>query len=403
MKPLRKASFRGVPFHFIDDSSTEHGRRVVLHEYPFRDIPYSEDLGRAARPFYLIATFLDKEEALRFIALTEEEGAGVLIHPWYGSHLVALKGLAKVNWPKNNGGRITIELNFIEAGENTEPDAAVDDIFNLNAIADELQSILDAQFGETWQKFLAVMDDVDAVVDSVSGVYSKFEEFLSPWERAISRIERAFVAVMSFIYSPAKLVDSIKDMIGRLGSLVDFSSSFSDVPSGNWKPLVDGSFFSEPPKVSWVQGDDGVISIQPSFPNSNNPLEELPSELKNYVDLSLLIEVSRHVPEMSFSNTEELNNSRLTLVEAYKPHLFTANDGTFALIKDLLQQVTQSIDQKVVNIDLVETVSTQAIMPVLLIDYNVSGQIVHDQDIIKRNNVKHPLFVAAGEVQVSHG
>ena len=42
---LRPASFRGVPF-LVDESHVVIGRRVVLHEYPLRDKPYAEDLGK---------------------------------------------------------------------------------------------------------------------------------------------------------------------------------------------------------------------------------------------------------------------------------------------------------------------------------------------------------------------
>ncbi|HFJ2043202.1 TPA: DNA circularization N-terminal domain-containing protein, partial [Salmonella enterica] len=45
---LRDASFRGVPFSVEDDESA-FGRRVQVHEYPNRDKPWTEDLGRATR------------------------------------------------------------------------------------------------------------------------------------------------------------------------------------------------------------------------------------------------------------------------------------------------------------------------------------------------------------------
>lgn len=45
---LRDASFRGVPFSVEDDEGS-FGRRVQVHEYPNRDKPFTEDLGRATR------------------------------------------------------------------------------------------------------------------------------------------------------------------------------------------------------------------------------------------------------------------------------------------------------------------------------------------------------------------
>jgi prophage DNA circulation protein len=49
---LRSGSFRGVPFQ-IDSHDLTFGRRTSMHEYPLRDEPYSEDLGRKARVFSL--------------------------------------------------------------------------------------------------------------------------------------------------------------------------------------------------------------------------------------------------------------------------------------------------------------------------------------------------------------
>ncbi|NAH43850.1 DNA circularization protein, partial [Escherichia coli] len=42
---LQDASFRGVPFK-VEEESMGTGRRVETHEYPNRDKPYTEDLGK---------------------------------------------------------------------------------------------------------------------------------------------------------------------------------------------------------------------------------------------------------------------------------------------------------------------------------------------------------------------
>jgi prophage DNA circulation protein len=45
---LLPASFRGVPFA-VRSASGRFGRRQAVHEYPFRDTVWVEDLGRNAR------------------------------------------------------------------------------------------------------------------------------------------------------------------------------------------------------------------------------------------------------------------------------------------------------------------------------------------------------------------
>jgi hypothetical protein len=44
---LRTAKFKGRPF-YVDQQGRSSGRRVVVFEYPKRDIPFSEDMGRHA-------------------------------------------------------------------------------------------------------------------------------------------------------------------------------------------------------------------------------------------------------------------------------------------------------------------------------------------------------------------
>lgn len=87
---LRDGSFRGVPFK-IQASRALVGRRGQVHEYPLRDKPYAEDLGRRARAFnvecfVLGADYMAQRDAL--IAALEERrrhaGAPVSRHAQRG-------------------------------------------------------------------------------------------------------------------------------------------------------------------------------------------------------------------------------------------------------------------------------------------------------------------------------
>jgi hypothetical protein len=59
---LVPASFRGACFH-VESMSKQGGRRIVEHEFPKRELPYAEDLGRKAQEFtirgYLIQFMFD--------------------------------------------------------------------------------------------------------------------------------------------------------------------------------------------------------------------------------------------------------------------------------------------------------------------------------------------------------
>ena len=79
-------SFRGVPFRTVD-AEMRVGRRNVVNEYPQRDLPYVDDLGRRARRFVVEAYVIGdgyRAERDALIAAFEAKGSGELIHPRYG-------------------------------------------------------------------------------------------------------------------------------------------------------------------------------------------------------------------------------------------------------------------------------------------------------------------------------
>jgi prophage DNA circulation protein len=47
---LLPASYRNAHFH-VEAGSKENGRRIVTHEFPKKELPYSEDMGRRAKSF----------------------------------------------------------------------------------------------------------------------------------------------------------------------------------------------------------------------------------------------------------------------------------------------------------------------------------------------------------------
>ena len=51
---LRRASFRGVPFE-VTSSNLSIGRRTQTFEYPQRDDPFTEDMGRSKRTIRITA------------------------------------------------------------------------------------------------------------------------------------------------------------------------------------------------------------------------------------------------------------------------------------------------------------------------------------------------------------
>jgi prophage DNA circulation protein len=117
---LKPASYNGVGF-YVDLNTRSGGRRKALHEFPKGDTPYLEDMGRKAKRFtvacYLIGSdYEDQRDAL--IEQLEDEGNGQLVHPTYTDVDTVGVESYSVTERREQGGYATVEIVFIEAGQD---------------------------------------------------------------------------------------------------------------------------------------------------------------------------------------------------------------------------------------------------------------------------------------------
>jgi len=164
----RPGAFRGVPFHLKSSSSTG-GRRTVLNEFPLRDTPMTEDMGRRARQFNLTLTLIGPDymaQRDRLIEALETFGPGTLMHPFRGELLVAVLGDYSCEESTEQGGLARISVTFVEAGEAPRPDSTVVQGIAGNEAADALQEDALAEFLDRF----AVVGWISSVAEEAQGV-----------------------------------------------------------------------------------------------------------------------------------------------------------------------------------------------------------------------------------------
>lgn len=118
-RTLRPASFRGVPF-YVERDQVETGRRLVVHEFPLKDAPYIEDLGRDTNKIsvtaYLVGdTSDDAEKSLR--SACEQRGSGSLSLP-IDRFEVHCESCSR-DFAKDKLGFIAFNLKFVRDGTGT--------------------------------------------------------------------------------------------------------------------------------------------------------------------------------------------------------------------------------------------------------------------------------------------
>lgn len=111
------ASFRGAEFK-VEVSGQAGGRRNALHEFPKRDVPFAEDMGRKARHWPVTAYIIGPDYTAgrdALIEACEQEGPGTLVHPTLGTVQVNCDVYATQEL-RERGGICIFELGFVEAG-----------------------------------------------------------------------------------------------------------------------------------------------------------------------------------------------------------------------------------------------------------------------------------------------
>ena len=140
----RQASFRGVGF-FIEGDARSSGRRTITHQYPKRNQPYAEDMGRDARRFKLVGFLLGPQYLVQknyLITALEEDGPGWLQAPLpylgVGDNVMVEK--YSVQESREKGGFCQFDMEFVEFGEPGFASVAV----MANAIVNQSATALES-------------------------------------------------------------------------------------------------------------------------------------------------------------------------------------------------------------------------------------------------------------------
>lgn len=224
---LNQASFRGVPFA-VYGGDARFGRRLALHEYPGRDKPYIEDMGRSTRRIrmsgFLVTdslvygggNVLAQRDAL--VAAVEAAGPGALMHPTLGALKVSVpsEGLSVVErW--DMGRYFEISIVFIESGDRVFPSITT----STGSLLDKLAAALGLSSALDFAR--KVIGGVTAVINAVEGVI---------------KFGRAIVGMV------VGVIADFQVLVGRITRDVRSITSLASLLTGNFGRYANGNVSS---------------------------------------------------------------------------------------------------------------------------------------------------------------
>ncbi|WP_408596569.1 DNA circularization protein [Pseudomonas sp. PLMAX] len=423
----RAATFRGVAF-FVESADSSHGRRQAVHETAQRDTPYTEDLGRKSREFSVIGYLLGKDYHLNrdeLIKACEVAGPGALVHPYRGEMNVVCRGL-NVSETAAEGGKCTIALTFLEAGEAAYPSANVDSVNAISAkgntvtaaaeksfVSDFLTTGFPSYVAESAASGLAALGDYMAAPGlSFSGDLKAASDFYLQARGLASDASSLVQKPLNMVSRITGLIGSVRSAFGinafsMLTSLFDRSpttyTGSTATPSRQQQAtnaiamnaLVRQVAVAEAAKAAVVT-QTPVVTTANSTQAATGAIGAAPATT-GATQTAPGVTQTLPVPTVyeSYQAAIKVREDLVDRIDAESE--VTPNDEVYVALSDLRTSVVQAVPNPEQNLARIVQYVPRETLPSLLVAYQIYGDAGRADDIATRNSARHPGFLMGGQ------
>jgi prophage DNA circulation protein len=426
---LRPASFRKIPF-MVDGTEFETGRRTQIHEYPQRDKPYAQDMGRATRhiefdAFVIGVDYVEKANML--LGALEEYGPGALIHPWFGTLKVNVL-TCRVVFDRGLGHAL-FTLSFVESGELAFPSSAASTAALSRKAAAKLEKVSVSRFA----KVFAVLGKINALAVKALTLYGKVLSFLSNPVFALASLlgfgdllgnlgslSALFGMPINLGWNFAGLLNlSGKARTGALTGIVGISavglatgitaaqlasstlSTFglaSVTTAANdtlMMPIVQGltrmavdPILAQPATRTYTTATAAQANANESaiLANTRQLLLVQAVGLSSYLDCSI------------YDDVLAVKNELAAALDAES--LVTDDDDLYQALMEARAAMCRDLTERSSNSARLNTVTPPDVLPMLVTAYDYYENAGRDAEITQRNKIRHPGFVPVAPLRV---
>lgn len=393
LKQLRRASFRGVPFE-VAHQEDAFGRRTETHVYPGLDTGYTEDLGKQLDTFQVdgFVSGTDYiENARRLITACQQAGAGLLVHPWLGSHQVICID-CRPRWSFKGLGECRIQLSFQEEGERRYPDSTQDYALAAKDAAASALETFNLRFSELYR------------LEGPSWISS---EMLSIFQNAMQLL--GTVAKVAGIGSAA-LGDFLDDVQGAMDTAGDFLADADQVSDTVGSLLSSLSGLAEESDsqtaldtmlgLTAISDDLELLEATTSARETLNQAAESFSDLVSRLSVTYGIQAAM---DSDFGSRQEALAARDRIITKLDGLIDDASESgdheAFEALRELSSQVVQAFAQKASGLpNLITRQTPNTPTPAIILAYQLYKDLDREDEILSRNPfIWHPGLLPGGE------
>jgi len=408
---LLPAAFRGISF-LIPQTSVPVGQKGQLHEYPQRNEPFFEQLGKQAQVHTMTAWVIGDdcfERRDKLLEALQTPGPGELVHPWLGRMQVKV-GDCKVSHELTAGGMVSFDLTFYPDKPLTFPTAKVN---SQQQVVKASDSMLTSALGR-YKLAMAKVDQARLGLlrlrNSLSNVYSVIQQQFAPFVGVFTNLVGFAQSLMN---SPGALSSLFSSYFGEF-SLQD--SAFADT-SSSYKNAV----------ATITQQVGAVTSINTVVPSGGIDSEAAAQAAANLVQDALLVQVALIISEMPIASqpvsggstpsveqqailpdvrpevpvADDVLKLRDSLSDAIFEASLKADPAHYVVMNSLRQALVKHLTAVAESGVRLVDITPPETMSALVLAYQRFGDATRSAEVVQRNRIRHPGFVPPTSIKIA--
>lgn len=384
---LRPAKLGNASF-FVDASDATLGRNTQTHEYPLRDKPSVEDLGRKARRFtldcYVIGEQYMSDRDL-LIAELESFGPKTLVHPYMGEMKVNVVDAQGPRESTKEGGLARFSITVVESGTVlllSEVQVTAKRVQDTSAISTLSASTVFAQKYKTKNALAFILDAATAQVQGISttlrGIIAKVTTVPSAVSTFVAALTDLSGAASSLILVPQTLASRITSLINQTRDIVN-------------QPIFALNIVRE----LFHYGDD--LPYVPLTTTNRIIQATNQSALCGLVQQAAVIAACHISSTIEFDSQQDALAVRDELIEVIDAQLEqSTTDEEYSALVDVRTAMAIDLETRGARLAQLLNVTLLESAPAVALAYERYADPLRDAEIISRNAVRDPMFLPSG-------
>jgi prophage DNA circulation protein len=365
-----------VPFKVPSHSTGEGGRRVAVHEFPGRDKPFVEDLGRRASEFDIEAYIVGDDYIAGRNALIDacnSAGAGELIHPYAGARTVFCTE-CRYTERLDEGRMVRFSLKFIEAGENIHPVSAEDTAAVATAAADGLVTVSESSFAASFDVTglpAFVAEAAETTVNSLVATLPGVNGVLAPATALLA------ADLPALVQTPTELASRVTSIVTTAyGASATLDSLSTAAAFGTTLPAVPATTAT---RLRQKANQDSLSRL---------------------VSRTVAAVAARTVVAAVYPDRGALEAARESLKSLLETEIISASDNgdrdVFKSLRAVRAAALTDLSSRAPRLARIVAINPAATQSTLVAAYRLYGSAARADEIMTRNGVRHPGFLPGG-------